>query len=103
MKKRVKIFGELKQALEAARAYEQGKPVVLRVTELPPPPRALRPQEIKAIRRSYRMSQAAFARLINVSPNTVESWEQGLRRPREATLKLLVIAQKHPEVLLAAS
>jgi putative transcriptional regulator len=42
-----------------------------------------------------------FARIINVSPNTVESWEQGARRPREASLKLLTIAHLHPEVLWA--
>ena len=47
-------------------------------------------------------SQAAFARIINVSVNAVESWEQGARRPREATLKLLTIAHKYPEVLLAS-
>ena len=35
-----------------------------------------------------------------VSPKAVESWEQGGRRPREATLKLLIIAHKHPEVFL---
>jgi DNA-binding transcriptional regulator YiaG len=37
-----------------------------------------------------------------VSPNAVESWEQGVRRPREATLKLLSIAHHHPEVLLSS-
>jgi DNA-binding transcriptional regulator YiaG len=48
------------------------------------------------------VSQAGFARIINVSVNAVESWEQGVRRPREATLKLLAVAEKHPEVLLAS-
>ena len=37
----------------------------------------------------------------NVSLNAVESWEQGIRHPREVTLKLLTIAHKHPEVLLS--
>jgi DNA-binding transcriptional regulator YiaG len=54
-----------------------------------------------AIRQSFNVSQAAFARIINVSVNAVESWEQGVRRPREATLKLLSVADRHPEVLLA--
>jgi len=31
----------------------------------------------------------------------VESWEQGVRHPRQASLKLLTIAHKHPEALLA--
>lgn len=73
----------------------------LRVSQLPPPPKPLTPGQIRAIRQSFNVSQAGFARIINVSVNAVESWEQGVRRPREATLKLLAVADKHPEVLLA--
>ncbi len=98
--KKVRIFPQLKEALEEAIAFEQGRSVGLRVTQMPPPPKDLRPKEIRAIRKSLGMSQAQFARLINVSSNTVESWEQGARRPREATLKLLTIAKRQPEALL---
>lgn len=101
-KRKVKIFEEMRQALEDALAYEQGKNTSLRVTELPNPPKPLSPAQIRAIRRSFNVSQAVFARIINVSPNAVESWEQGVRRPREATLKLLSIAHHHPEVLLSS-
>jgi putative transcriptional regulator len=100
-KKKVRIFGDLKQALSEALDYEQGKKTRLRVSQLPPPPKALTAGQIRAIRQSFNVSQAGFARIINVSANTVESWEQGVRRPREATLKLLSVAEKHPEVLLA--
>ena len=101
-KKTVRIFGDLKRSLSEAWAYEQGKPVAVRVSQLPPPPRALTPGQIRAIRQSFNVSQAGFARIINVSVNAVESWEQGVRKPREATLKLLAVAEKHPEVLLAS-
>jgi len=101
--KKIKVFDELKQSLHEAITYERGNKGSLRVSELPPPPKPLSPSQIRAIRRSFQVSQAVFARIINVSPNAVESWEQGVRRPREATLKLLTIAHKHPEVLLAAS
>jgi DNA-binding transcriptional regulator YiaG len=43
-----------------------------------------------------------FATYLNVSPNAVRSWEQGTRRPRQAALKLLVIAKKNPKALLVA-
>ena len=99
-KRKVKFFEELKQSLEESLAYEQGKKSPVRVTELPSPPKPLTPAQIRAIRQSFNVSQAVFARLINVSPNAVESWEQGVRRPREATLKLLTIAHQHPEVIL---
>ncbi len=39
--------------------------------------------------------------MLNVSVRTVQAWEQGLRKPSDAALKLLTIAKKHPEVLLA--
>jgi putative transcriptional regulator len=101
-KKNSAMFDDLKQSLSEALAYEQGEKVSLRVSELPPPPKPLTAKQIRAIRQSFNVSQAIFARLINVSLNAVESWEQGVRRPREATLKLLTIAHKHPEILLSA-
>jgi DNA-binding transcriptional regulator YiaG len=100
-KTKVKLFTDLQASLSDALAYERGQSSALRVSELPPPPKPLSPNQIRAIRQSFNVSQAVFARIINVSPNAVESWEQGVRRPREATLKLLTIAHKHPEVLLA--
>ena len=100
-RKKVRVFGELRQALSDALDYEQGKKTGLRVSRLPPPPKPLTPGQIRTIRQSFNVSQAGFARIINVSVNAVESWEQGVRRPREATLKLLAVASKHPEVLLA--
>lgn len=101
-KKKAILFDDLRQSLQGALAYERGKTSTLRVTELPPAPKPMSPNQIRAIRRSFNVSQAIFARIMNVSTNAVESWEQGVRHPREATLKLLAIAHKHPEVLLAA-
>lgn len=72
----------------------------LRAAEIPPPPKPLKPAEIRALRTSMNASQALFARLLNVSSNAVESWEQGIREPRQATLKLLQIAKKNPGALL---
>lgn len=99
-RKKVKIFRQLKESLTEALAYERGQSVDLRVVELSPPPKRITPREIKGIRRSLNASQASFAKLLNVSPNAVESWEQGVRHPQNATLKLLAIARKHPELLV---
>ena len=38
-KRRIAIFEDLKQALEDARDFEQGRRIPLRVTEVPPPPK----------------------------------------------------------------
>jgi len=72
----------------------------LRAVEIPPSPKPMKPAEIRALRASMNASQALFARLLNVSSNAVESWEQGIREPRQATLKLLHIARKSPGALL---
>lgn len=97
-----KLFNELKAALADSLRYERGEMVDLRTTELPPAVRRISPAEIRRIRLALHASQRRFAKLINVSANTVESWEQGTRRPRQAALKLLAIARKYPEVLLEA-
>ncbi|MFQ5777871.1 MAG: helix-turn-helix domain-containing protein [Terriglobia bacterium] len=58
------------------------------------------PAQIREIRASLNASQALFARFLNVSTNTIRSWEQGARRPETSALKLLAIARRHPAVLL---
>ena len=79
----------------------ESKALDLRTVEIPPPPKPLKPADIRSLRESLNASQALFARLLNVSSNAVESWEQGIRQPRQATLKLLYIARKNPGVLLS--
>jgi putative transcriptional regulator len=86
---------------EQASSAKVGKSSLdLRKAELPARPKPLKPADIRALRASLNASQALLARLLNVSSNAVESWEQGIREPRQATLKLLHIAKKNPSVLL---
>ena len=99
---RVKVFDDLRQSLADAGAYERGKLINLRTQEVPPPPKPLKPAEIRRIRLALNASQALFARFLNVSTNTVESWEQGVRQPDQAALKLLTIAKKNPQAVLSA-
>lgn len=102
MAKRIKvnIYDDMRQALADALAYERGQAVDLRVTTLPPLPKPLKPKEIRGIRESLHASQAIFARFLCVSPKAVQSWEQGIRRPAPAALRLLTIARRNPGVLL---
>ena len=97
-------FTELKEALEDALAFERGKRRDLMVTRIqaPRPPKAMSPRDIARIRERLNCSQAVFAMLLNISPKTVQAWEQGSREPGDAALKLLTIAKNHPEVLLEA-
>lgn len=55
---------------------------------------------IKAIREKARVSQAVFAAYLNTTASTVKQWEQGGKKPRGTSLKLLnLVAQKGLEVL----
>jgi len=99
---KVNIFDDMREALQDAAAYERGEAVNLRVTRIPPRPKQISPKEVRLIRLALKASQTLFASYLNVSPNAVRSWEQGTRRPRQAALKLLVIAKKNPKALLVA-
>ena len=98
-------FADLKEAMEGALAFERGdRRRDLKVTRIqaPRPPKAMSPKDIARIREKLNCSQAVFAMMLNISPKTVQAWEQGSREPGDAALKLLTIAKKHPEVLLEA-
>ncbi|TAL41289.1 MAG: helix-turn-helix domain-containing protein [Methylovulum sp.] len=45
------------------------------------------------------LSQTEFAKLLGVSPRTLQDWEQGRREPTGAARMLLKVAVTHPEVL----
>jgi len=45
------------------------------------------------------MSQSVFARLLNVSTKTLQSWGQGVRQPSDASRRLLQVFSEQPEML----
>ena len=57
------------------------------------------PNQIKQIRLKTNLSQAVFARLLNVSPSSVRQWEQGKRKPTGSTKVLLELLDKSPQIL----
>ena len=75
----------------------------LRITDVAVPPRlpARSAADVRRLRESLGVSQAAFAGFLNVPARTVISWENSQRKPSGAALKLLDIAERHPEVLTA--
>jgi putative transcriptional regulator len=99
MGKKVQIFDELMEGFRDAIARKKGHAVALRVTEIPRV-KPMRPRQIKKIRQALGASQTVFAYILNVSPKVVQSWEHGARRPTNAALKLLSIAQSNPQILL---
>ena len=56
-----------------------------------PRPAPPSPHEIVAIREAANMSQAVFARLLDVSTGTLSKWERGEIKPRGPAGRLLQI------------
>ncbi len=56
--------------------------------------------DVRAIRTKYGLSQNKFAQLLGISPATLRNWEQGRRKPEGPARILLLVASKHPEVIL---
>jgi putative transcriptional regulator len=58
------------------------------------PVQPLTPQQIKTIREQQQVSQAVFARFLNVTPGLVSQWERGEKHPAGASLKLLTLVKR---------
>src|ERR1041384_5119697 len=112
MKKRIdddRTLGEnIIAGLEEALAYERGELADVKVTratlasqsvEVAPAP-YYQANRIASLRVRLQLSQPVFAAALNVSPETVKKWEQGTREPDGAALRLLELAEAHPEWII---
>ena len=94
---------ELLESASQALAMVRGSKLVggrISVRHAPAEPRPRDKKDIVRLRERLNFSQGMLARALNVSPSTVQAWEAGRRTPSDAALKLLAIAEKHPEDLL---
>jgi DNA-binding transcriptional regulator YiaG len=57
-------------------------------------------REVKAIRERLDLSQAEFAKLIQVNVRTLQNWEQGHRHPTGPAAALLKLVNGAPEVAM---
>jgi putative transcriptional regulator len=55
----------------------------------------LKAKEIRALRLGEGVSQAVFARYLNVTTGLVSQWERGEKHPQGASLKLLALVAKN--------
>jgi putative transcriptional regulator len=101
---RLPVPEQIRKGLEEAIRWARGE-LTLRTTVLvlPDPPPAVSAADVTALRARSEMSQTVFAQLLNVSTKTVQSWEQGTRKPSHAALRLIqVLSQSPHEVFQAA-
>ncbi len=97
---KAKLFNEMMSGFEEALKYRRGQKARLRVARFSSVSPVLKPKEIRKVRTTLGLSQTDFARYLGTSVACVRSWEQGIRRPQSAALRLLTIAKKKPAALL---
>src|SRR3954454_2635476 len=99
--KRLPVAERIRKGLEEAIRHARGE-ITLKTTtlEMPDRPPEVGAEELTGIRLASGMSQAVFARMLNVSTKTVQSWEQGARKPSQAALRLIQVFRQNPDVVL---
>jgi putative transcriptional regulator len=86
-------FNELVESIREAGAYLRGEPVDVRVTFTGEP-------DPRAVRERLGVTQERFAAMLGINVKTLENWEHGNREPSGPAMRLLQIAEKHPEIML---
>lgn len=90
-----KLFAELVQSMEQAGEIIRGERAPSRELNIDS-------VTIKKIRQAARLSQAKFAKVIDVQVTTLQNWEQGRRDPTGPAKALLRAISKDPKHVLAA-
>jgi putative transcriptional regulator len=95
------LFERLKTGLEEGIRHAKGE-ITLKTTtvELPDRPPEIGAEELTTLRLESGLSQSVLARVLNVSTETVQSWEQDERRPSQAALRLIQVFRENPAGLL---
>lgn len=60
-----------------------------------PPVKQFSKEKIRKLRQREKVSQAVFASYLNITPSTIQSWEQGEKKPSGPALKLLNMVEKN--------
>ena len=85
------VANDILKSLEQAVAISKGeiKPAAVTRYEI---------ADVKAIRAQLAVTQKELAQAIDVSVDTVKSWEQGRRNPTGLACKVLMLLSKEPKL-----
>ena len=97
-KTRKPFFERLQAGLKESIAHAKGE-LTLKTIEVPEAPPEIDARTLVALREVAGMSQGVFAKVLSVSPKTVQSWEQGIRVPSKSARRLIHIFAQHPEAV----
>lgn len=90
-----KLFEEMVQGTEEARAYMEGAREGYKVT-LP------EFVDVRGIRQRLHFSQGRFADAFGLSVDAVRHWESGRRSPEAAARALLLVIAHDPQLVMRA-
>lgn len=88
------LFDELLQSVKEAAAIERGAVKPSRQFEV------RTANDVVRVRNKLGLPQVKFARLLGISEDTLQNWEQGRRKPAGPAKVLLKIAARHPKIVL---
>jgi putative transcriptional regulator len=88
------LFAELLQSVKEAAAIESGAIKASRTFTVKSA------SDVTRVRNRLGLSQNKFARLLGISENTLQNWEQGRRKPAGPAKVLLKVAARHPQAIL---
>ena len=86
------LFDNLVQSLEEAVQIHRGEAKPSRQF-------VFKSEDVREIREKFHKSQAEFARMIGVSLDTLQNWEQGRRKPVGPARALLLVAARAPRAV----
>ena len=92
------LLNSIQQAVEHAQGVRN-----LKTTKMAKKAAKLSPAKILKIRQALKASTPVFASYLNVSPDTVRSWERKRKQPSGPALRLLELAEQHPEVFVGST
>ena len=94
-----RVGDDLVEAFQEMAAYLRGE-VEAKSYEVPDD--VITPERVKAIRRKVAASTKEFEQQFRISARTMESYEQGRRRPDAAMQALLRVIEREPDAVRRA-
>jgi putative transcriptional regulator len=96
--KRKPLFERLKKGLKEGISHARGE-LALKTADVPEEPPEIDGLTLAALREEAAMTQSLFAKVLNVSSKTVQSWEQGVREPSMSSRRMIHIFSQRPDVV----
>ena len=102
-----KLFGDLIASIREAGRISRGEATAKHVhsyasARVRQMRRHFKPSQIVKVRRQLKMSQSEMARVMLIPKATLQSWEQGRRRPEGPALVLIQVISRNPDAIVSA-